>query len=233
MIIQMNDNALDRVLGLKADAKSTRDDGDWPEARACLDEAIGFMRELAASPPPPSWLDVQFADVYGLIGGVEKRWGLSLDGQQRKDHLMASVEAYDRGFAYEENLQHGDVNTYNRVNRLVGRVLLDPRVLEPGAADAALVASGLEAAEKLVTGEIRSTRLKDPWAYCDLGTIQLLRGEPEALSVFQRLVRMRPQASVYESTLATLEPLCEAASQVRPELLSAVELLKKSAELSS
>jgi hypothetical protein len=229
----MDDKALDRVLALKANAKSARDDGDWPEARAYLGEAIDFMRELAASTAPPRWLSIQFADVYGLIGGIEKRSGLPLDGQERKRHLTASVEAYDKGFGYEKDLQAADVNTYNRVNRLVGRVLLDPHALEPGAADSAEVADGLEAAEKIVTEEIRSTRRKDPWAYCDLGTIQLLRGEPDALSVFQQLVLMRPQDYVYESALATLEPLCEAASEVRPELVSAVELLKKAQEFSS
>ena len=127
------------------------------------------------------------------------------------------MAAYDKGFVYEEDLQAADANTYNRVNRLVGRVLLDPRVLEPGAADSAEVADGLEVAEKIVTEEIRSTRRKDPWAYCDLGTIQLLRGEPEALATFHRLVRMRPQGYVYESTLTTLEPLPEVASDLRPE----------------
>ena len=221
------------MLALKADAKSARDDGAWPQARAYLDEAIDFMREFALSSAPPGWLSVQSADVYGLIGGIEKRWGLSLDGQEQKDHLTASVAAYDKGFGYEKDLQAADTNTYNRVNRLVGRVLLDPSVLEPGAADSAEVADGLEVAEKIVTEEISSTRRKDPWAYCDLGTIQLLRGEPEALSIFHRLVKMRPQDYVYESALATLEPLRDAASELRPELVPAVELLKKFQELSS
>ena len=48
MTIQMDDKDLDEVLALKADAKSARDDGDWPEARAYLDEAIEFMREFEA-----------------------------------------------------------------------------------------------------------------------------------------------------------------------------------------
>jgi hypothetical protein len=224
----MDDKILDRVIALKADAKSARDDGAWPEARAYLDEAIDFMRELGASTASPNWLSVQLADVYGLIGGIEKRWGLPLAGQERKEHLTASVAAYDQGFGYEKDLQPADANTYNRVNRLVGRVLLDPSVLEPGSADSAEVAEGLEAAEKIVTEEISSTRRKDPWAYCDLGTIQLLRGEAEeALSVFYRLVKMRPQDYVYESALETLEPLRDAASEIRPELVSAVELLQK------
>ena len=233
MTIQMDSKVPDRVLALKANAKSARDDGDWPEARARLDEAIDFMRELKDSTAPPGWLSVQLADVYGLIGGIEKRWGLSLDGQERKRHLAASVAAYDMGFGYEKDLQAADANTYNRVNRLVGRVLLDPDVLEPGAADSDEVADGLEAAEKIVTEEISSTRRKDPWAYCDLGTIQLLRGGEETLSVFYRLVKMRPQDYVYESALATLEPLCDAASEIRPELVSAVELLRKYREFSS
>jgi hypothetical protein len=230
--IPVDDDRLDQVLASKASAKSSRDDGDWKGAQEFVDEALGALREFAASPASPRWLDVQFADVYGLLGGVEKRWGLSLDGQQRKGHLVASVEAYDRGFEYEKNLQHRDANTYNRVNRLVGRVLVDPHVLGGGTASSAEVASDLRRAEEVVTAQIQSARGRDPWAYCDLGTIQLLRGEPEALATFARLTRMRPPVYVYESTLATLQPLGMVATAVRAELEFAVELLRKSAEAS-
>jgi len=191
MTIQMDDYARDRVLALKADAKSARDDGAWPQARAYLDEAIDFMREFALSSAPPGWLSVQSADVYGLIGGIEKRWGLSLDGQEQKDHLTASVAAYDKGFGYEKDLQAADANTYNRVNRLVG----------PGLARSERAGTWCPPIPPRSPTASRWPRRslpkrsappggKDPWAYCDLGTIQLLRGEPEALSVFHRLVKM-------------------------------------------
>jgi hypothetical protein len=47
------------------------------------------------------------------------------------------------------------------------------------------------------------------------------------LSTFHELDRLRPPAFVYESALATLEPLAEVASVLRPELPKAVELVRR------
>ncbi len=226
------DEDLDQVLALKASAKSARDDSEWKEALSDLNEAINLLRMAEASPISPGWLVSEFADVYGLMGGVEKRWGLSLSDQERQRHLKASVEAYDQGFDYEQKLQAGDANTYNRVNRLVGRVLLNAQVLKKDGGAVPEMADDLRRAEEIVIQETRTVRQKDPWAYCDLGIIQLLRGEPDALSAFQKLDQLRPPAFVYESTLTTLQPLCEVASELRPDLVQAVAQLQRSAKRS-
>ncbi|HLK79219.1 MAG TPA: hypothetical protein VKU77_36935 [Streptosporangiaceae bacterium] len=223
------DEDLDEVLALKASAKSARDDEDWDEAIGDLQEAISLLqaRQDAAPLPRPSWLSAEFADTYGLMGGIERRWGLSLGGSEGDRHLAASVAAYDQGFAYEKDLPPDEANSYNRVNRLVGRVLLDPDVLEGTAPE---LTGELETAEEILTRQIESARQKDPWAYCDLGTIRLLLGEPDALLTFKELDRLRPPVFVYDSTLATLQPLSDAAADVRPDLRSAVgQLLRSSA----
>lgn len=221
------DEELDEVLALKASAKRARDQEYWDEAIGDLQEAISLLqaRQDTAPPPWPSWLSADFADAYGLMGGVERRWGLSLGGAERERHLAASVAAYDKGFGYEEDLPPSEANTYNRVNRLVGRVLRDPDVLVavPG------ISAELEAAEEVLTKQIESVRQKDPWAYCDLGTIRLLLGKPDALPTFSELDRLRPPAFVYDSTLATLEPLCEVAAAARPDVRQAVAQLRSSA----
>jgi hypothetical protein len=225
------DDLLDEVRALKASAKSARDHEAWKVAIGDLQEAIDLLRARMAdaSLPLPSWLASELADTYGLLGGVEKRWGLLLYGQERQRHLEASVAAYDKGFEYEKDLQRSKANTYNRVNRLVGRVLLNPAVLDKDGGAFLEMADELAEAEEILTRQIETGRQKDPWAYCDLGTIRLLRGEDSALLTFRQLDRLRPQEFVYESTLATLEPRCDLAADLRPDLIRAVTQLRRSA----
>jgi tetratricopeptide (TPR) repeat protein len=224
------DDLLDRVRALKAAAKAARDNREWDEAIGYLQEAISLLkaRMADASSPAPSWLRSELADTYGLMGGIEKRWGLTLHGQERQRHLEASLAAYDAGFEYEEKLQRNDENTYNRVNRLVGRVLLDPGVLQKDGGADPEISGELGEAEKILRGQIESVRQKDPWAYCDLGTVQLLLGEHDALRTFKNLDRLRPPAFVYESTLSTLQPLRDVAADRRTDLVLAVDQLGRS-----
>lgn len=219
---------LDEVLALKAGAKSARDDEDWPGAIGDLREAISILtaRESAAPSPLPDGLASELADTYGLMGGVERRWGLALSGPSRDQHLQASVAAYEKGFSYEKDLQASEASTYNRVNRLVGRVLLDPGVLEKNGRAAPEFFEELRQAEDILTKQIESVRQKDPWAYCDLGTIRLLLGKPDALATFNELDRLRPPLFVYDSTLAALQPLCDTAAHMRPDLLRAADMLR-------
>lgn len=226
---------LDQVVALKASAKSARDDEEWEEAISDLKEAIQLLNDRAKeSTAMSSRLDSDLADAYGMIGGVEKRWGLEMDGADRRRHLTESVAAYDRGFRYEQRLGPKYANTYNRVNRIIGRVLLDPSVLEKGGGALPDIAADLEEAEDVLNEQIESMgRRKDPWAYCDLGTVRLLRGKPDALAAFRKLEPLHPPLFVYESTLTTLQPLCKVASDLRPDLVLAVTQLQRSARYSN
>jgi hypothetical protein len=225
---------LDQVLALKASAKSSRDDDDWKGAISDLKEAIQLLNDRAKeSSTTPSWLASELADAYGLMGGIEKRWGLQMESADRRHHLKESVAAYDIGFRYEKSLELNDASTYNRVNRIVGRVLLDPDVLRKGGDAIPDIAKDLENAEDILTKQIESGgRQKDPWAYCDLGTVRLLRGEPDALAAFGKLDQLRPPLFVYESTLTTLQPLFEIAPDLCPDLVQAVTQLQRSARYS-
>jgi hypothetical protein len=224
---------LDRVLALKASAKSSRDDGDWEVAIDDLKDAIQLLDDRAIElPSMPSWLASELADTYGLIGGIEKRWGLQMDGEERQHHLKESVAAYDMGFGYERDLEPSDANTYNRVNRIVGRVLLDAHVLGKDGQAIPDIAEDLRMAEEILIEQIGSGRQKDPWAYCDLATVRLLRGKQDALATFRELDRLRPPSFVYESALTTLQPLCKVASDLRPDLVQAVTQLRRSARYS-
>ena len=148
---------LDQVLALKASAKSSRDDDDWVGAISDLKEAIQLLNDRAKeSSTMPSWLASELADSYGLIGGIEKRWGLQMDGEDRRHHLEESVVAYDMGFRYEQGLDPSDANTYNRVNRIVGRVLLDSHVLRKDGGAIPDIAEDLENAKDILTKQIGS-----------------------------------------------------------------------------
>lgn len=84
--------------------------------------------------------------------------------------------------------------------------------------------------EKMLEEQIGDgSRQKDPWAYADLGTVRLLRGKPDALAAYRELEQLRPPKFVYDSTLTTLQPICEVASDLRPDLLQAVAQLRRSA----
>lgn len=222
----------DEVLGLKASAKDARKEGDWEGALDDLNEAIDILLERvpvgADNRGIPDSIASDIADTYGMIGGVERRWGLVLDGSGRAGHLEASVIAYDKGFEYERRLSSNDATTYNRINRLVGRVLIDPFILKVGRDLSVNFFRELKRAEKLVMEQLDSFRMRDPWAYCDLAVIQLLRGSGSALASLNELDLIRPPVFVYESTLETLAPLSEIASVVRPELAEAVQRLKRS-----
>jgi hypothetical protein len=222
----------EEVRALKASAKSARADEDWEFAIDELDRAVELLVDQlpGAMGRVRTELASELADSYGMIGGIERRWGLSLDGTERQQHLEDSVDAYDRGFSHEQDLDPHVASTYNRINRLVGRVLLNPHVLDDDD-DSKMphVRAELDKAHEILVEQLRSAREKDPWGYCDLALIRLLLGAPDALSTYYELERLRPPKFVYESALATLEPLSEVASDLRTDLPSAVAHLQRAA----
>jgi hypothetical protein len=221
---------LDQVLAIKATAKGARRDEELGNAVTALHRAIVLLRTLATDAAPGSGvrLEAELADTNGVLGGVERRWGLASAGAARTGHLQRSVEAYDAGFEHERRLDTSEETTYNRINRLVGRVLLDPQVLVGDETESAHVRSSLEEAEGIVVKHIEAARQRDPWAHCDLGTIRLLMGK-EAATVVQTLERLRAPRFVYDSWMATLGPLADVASAIRPELPAALALVERAA----
>ena len=89
--------------------------------------------------------------------------------------------------------------------------------------------SELWKAHEILVEQVGSVRVRDPWGYCDLGLLRLLLGTPDAVPTYDELERLRPPKFVYESALATLEPLSEVASDLRPDLPIAVAQLQRAA----
>ncbi len=225
------ETTLREVRSLKASAKSARDDEEWEEAAADLMDAIALLRRIRdPAPDVREQVDSELADTYGQLGGVERRWGLDGAGDERRTHLERSRVAYDRGFALEQNLDVSEASTYNRINRLIGRVMLDATVLNEVGIDAVDVPEELRQAEVILRGHIEGPRRQDPWAWCDIGTVRLLLGI-EVRSVVQTLERLRPPRFVYESWLSTLRPLSEVESKVRPALLELIRQVERAARV--
>lgn len=221
----------DEIAELKTSAKNARLDRDWPGALLDLHDAIDLLLQgISEGTRRGSTFDIlaaELADTYGMVGGTERRWGLESFGMERERHLKASIDAYDLGYRYERELRGRDATTYNRLNRLVGRVLLNSEVLEAGAADSVEMISELEDVESVVLEQLDGPRAEDPWAYCDLATIQLLLGSGSALATLSGLDNLRPARFVYTSALETMRPLAEAAGGFRPDLFIAVERLSR------
>jgi len=225
---------VDYVRSLKASAKSARDDEDWEDALSDCDEAVTILVEQLRG-DLPGWegqLRSELADTYGLIGGIHKRWGLEMAGEQRGAHLKASLDAYEKGYEEERTLPAGESSTYNQINRLVGHILLDPSPLEAsGSQRHAAFLEDLRAGEEVLVEQIEGSRQRDPWAYCDLATVRALLGEGDGVNVLHQLERLAPPAFVYESWLTTLEPLAEVAGGTRPELVELVNQVRRSLRL--
>ena len=221
---------LEDVLGLKDSAKSARDNGNWPEALTDLQDALDVLRAMADAGSDD--ITAEIADTYGMIGGIERRWALTTEGADQAEHLERSRQAYDDGFEREERISSLEGTTYNRINRIIARVLIRPSILagEPGDLD---ISRELADAEELVDEQTDGERKRDPWAYCDLLMIQLLAGGGEAASTLDVLVGLHPPGFVYKSLLDTLEPLARAAKSVRPQLESTVQRLREVAARSS
>ena len=162
-----------------------------------------------------------------MIGGNERRWALEVDDPERRQRLELSVAAYDQGYQYERELTSRNASTYNRINRLTSRVLLDADVLRRPGGDPDVLAE-LAVAESILVEQVASERMGDPWGYADLGLVRLLRGL-SASEAYRELDRMRPQRFVYESALATLRPLARAAGSLLPEIEAAVRYLELAA----
>src|SRR5689334_19013073 len=102
-----------RIVSAKASAKNARDEEDWQGAIDILEQWIDRIqdakREIA--PRATGRMNAELADLYGLVGGTQRRRGLQLQGSDRQSHLAASIRAYDKGFTFEQDLNAKDATT--------------------------------------------------------------------------------------------------------------------------
>jgi hypothetical protein len=155
---------------------------EFRAAVTAMEDAVGYLKALGepdlVSVAPASELEMelaeQLADSWGMLGGVYRA---ACD-------LEHAIESYDQGFTWEGNARFGILSTYNRVNRLVVRILRDAGVLQPPFRPVPDLPDGrgltmpellLEAREE-IRRQLSAGRKDRAWALADLVLVSVLGG---------------------------------------------------------
>lgn len=181
---------IDEVRRLKASARSESERGRHEAAARILRRATESLEAALATAAEESRLAAELADLYGMLGGANRKLG----------DLVQAAAAYDRGFLYESDPRYGMTNSYNAVNRLVTRILLRPDSLS--APDVLRGVSGLEFVDvPAALAELRpelerqvaGRRANDFWAAGDLAFTCALSGDEQgALRAVQGFASCSP-----------------------------------------
>jgi hypothetical protein len=180
----------EQILDLKTEAKNQRDRGvkGYPRALTRLNTAIGLATEGLITTSVTDvilQLTKELADCHGMVGGIERRWGIENGDAERVSHLAASCIAYDEGYRHEWDSKYGTPATYNLVNRLTSRLLIEPKLLErDGVVDLGNsvppinVKHELLAAMTLIDEQLANKG--NFWAEADLALLRVLTGRADA-----------------------------------------------------
>jgi hypothetical protein len=169
-----------------------RERGEYEAASATLREAIAEAQGHE-----------ELAELYGALGGTLRGHG----------QLVDAIQAYDAGSRYEPT-----DNTYNELNRLVTRILLEPRSLTDreallGHGDVAAVDVPGRLVELLarLRRRVEDTRDEDDWGLGDLALVSALTGDAAGTAAaLERLEQVPPPREVYakyRDTFAALASL--------------------------
>ena len=229
---------IERIRELKTGAKNQRDRGarGYPRALSMLAEAIAIARDdldTSTGAERRAQLATELSDCFGLVGGVERRWADESEADERKLHLKASILAYDSGFAFESDSQYGIVDSYNRLNRLLVRLLVRPDALaadETVVIDPEIPAVNLrrefEKALDFIRKQLTGARRGNYWALADLALVEVLLDRSPAVVAYADFIATSPPDFAYVSALAGLRPLAKLPIPSAPSLAEAVALLE-------
>jgi hypothetical protein len=200
---------------------------------AAMEEAVEYLRALGEADPgstaPASDAEMelaeQLADCWGMLGGVHRAAG----------DLERAIESYDAGFVFEGSRRFGILNTYNRVNRLVVRVLRAPGLLDasappvpdlPEARGRTMLDLLLETRDE-IRRQLGAGRKDRAWALADLMLVSVLGGEDGADAALRGLDESSANDPFpYHSTLKTVRELAERDLPCRDSLVSVGEALR-------
>ena len=222
---------LQRIRELKTPAKNQRDFKRYDRAAALSKQAIDLAFREYETTDVPEWhaaLASELSDCFGILGGIERRWALDprYDATHRSMHLEQSVNAYDQGYRYESDPSVGNTSnsTYNRLNRLLVRLLLDPvrlsvngNTADPEAGDTLNVRAELEA----VAADIEAQGTDSIWAAADLSLLNVLLGRQDAASAYAGFEKKSPPDFACQSALDAIAPLAAIDLPTAGELKSA------------
>lgn len=209
---------------------------NFDAARAAINEAINYLKSLGVPDPESNQraseveitIAEQLADCWGILGGVYRAQGF--------EHLSDAKNAYDEGNKYESSTRFNILSTYNRVNRLVVRILMDPDLLSdpPPVVDdipepvkktmpELLSETDTEIERQLVAG-----RMDRIWALADLVMVRLLGDSPKVEIALNELDESPGNKTfAYESTLKVIRDLVERKLPMRDKLISTGQKLRE------
>jgi hypothetical protein len=202
-----------RILDLKTQAKNRRDLKRWDRAAALIKQAIALAEEEYHSTRALEWhatMASELADCWGILGGIERRWALepSTDAGQRLEHLQRSIEAYDEGYEYEKESSSSETGTYNKLNRLLVRLLRAPELLATHGRAAEGVMNVRAELEEL-DEQISQHATDNVWTAADMALLNVLLGRQDAASAYAAFERMKPPDFARQSALDVLMPLAQ------------------------
>jgi len=208
--------------------------GEFKKSREAMNEALRYLQDLGAPDPKSEKrasegemaIAEQLADCWGILGGVCRAQG-DLDGAK---------DAYDNGYTYESSRRFKILNTYNRVNRLVVRILQSPELLSdppPFVTDIAepekktmpeLLGETAEEIER----QLHEGRQDRAWALADFAMVRVLGGldgVDGALNALDESSANNPFP--YHSTLKVIRELTQRQLPMRDKLIAVGEHLRQ------
>lgn len=225
---------IEQINEFKTSAKNRRDARRWSRAVSLLRDAIALgTEEFRNSSELPEWRAMiadELADCWGILGGVERRWALELAGdpQLRLEHLDRSIAAYDEGYRYER-MKPVAQSTYNRLNRLIVRLLRDPQVLvnERDTQDKDNDVDVRREMEVLADEIGKSRPPVGLWPALDLALLNVLLARQDASLAYSRFEGEDTPNYARQSALDVIAPLAELDFPVRQELRRAEGRLRQ------
>ncbi len=222
----------EQIIELKTEAKNQRDRGlrGYPRALARLNAAIALAEQGLAESTVTDVVRAftkELADCHGMVGGVERRWGIEGEEDARLAHLGSSCIAYDAGHRHEWDPVYGTPATYNLVNRLTGRLLIRPdllvcdEVVDLGQGIAPMNVNH-ELAEAMNLIEAQLAKKGNFWAEADLALLQVLTGRAPASTAYAPFLALSPPGYAFGSALDGLAPLAASTIATRESLQAAI-----------
>jgi len=212
-----HDALLRKADDLKRRSRTMRDQGNYGAAEDLLREAISLLNDpIRLSLELPSGIPAsaevrematQLADCWGSLGGVLRRKADDFQNAGKNNEsslsLRVALTAYQNGATLEQNDQLRIANLYNLIQQIIVSILASPEVLT-----STRIRNDLQNAQKLIDRQIATSRCGDPWAYSDLGLVELLIGdELKANKSWDGMDTLRPEINVYTAQLTVLENL--------------------------
>lgn len=215
---------IQKARALKNSALDARDDGDWDEAYGMLKEAETLLEDALANleknltvqqteDTVKRDLVAQLSHIRGSRGGFLRRQGKFRD----------SALAYDSGNDMERKLDETDKpNSYNLLQRLVARILLNPLAAETNddlEVEGERVTTALSNARAEIARQL-SLRGSDAYAWGDLLMAEILLGVPDwhrQLASFAGAAKEDRYA--YEVTIEVLDQLRTRAVETKADVL--------------